>query len=126
MLGRTFRTPTGLVPGSVDGWELEAPTLEALAEHAPSRPVEPEGLGESAALVEEEVEVAVDGVESESADGVCEGVDGDAHVDGLDGHEDTDGRRERQHAESARTRRTRVSSCESTPTSIVKSRTRTR
>ena len=50
----------------MEGGQLEGASLESLAEDAPAGPIEPEGLGESAPLVEEEVEVSVDRVEVEA------------------------------------------------------------
>jgi hypothetical protein len=42
--------------------ELEAAGLEALGQYAPAGAVEPEGLGDPSSLVEEEVEVSIDGI----------------------------------------------------------------
>ncbi|MFT3768501.1 MAG: hypothetical protein QM820_23895 [Minicystis sp.] len=103
---------------AVDGRELKTPSLETLCKYAPARAVEPDRFGDAPPLVEEEVEVPVDGIEVEATYGASQRVERSAHVDGLDGDEDTDRGREGQHARSARTRRTRVSSRKSSASSI--------
>ena len=50
-------------------------TFWLLREHAPARAVEPEGLRDAPALVEEEVEMTVDRIEPEVPYGACEGVE---------------------------------------------------
>ena len=54
---------------AVDARQLEAAGLEALGENAPSRAVEPDRLRESPPPVEEEIEMTVDGVETETPNG---------------------------------------------------------
>lgn len=79
---------------------METASLESLGEDTPARAVEPQGLGEAATLVEEEVEVAVDRIQAQAADGAGERVEGAAHVERFHGDEDTNSGREAQHDRS--------------------------
>src|SRR6185312_2771329 len=109
----------------VERGQLETSRLEALRQDTPSGAVEPHGLGDAPPLVEEEVEVAVGGIEPEAAHRAREGVERAAHVEGRDDYEHADGWREGQHALRTSRRRRSVWSSKSSPTSIVPSPTRT-
>jgi len=77
------------------------------------------------ALVEAEVEVAVDRIQPESTYRASERVERPTHVDRLDRDEHADAGGEAQHERSARTRRTRDASRKSSESSIAISPTRT-
>lgn len=80
-------------------------------EHAPAGAIEPDRLREPPPPIEEQVEMTIDGVEAETADGTRERIERPTHVEWRHHDEDSHRRREAQHARStARTRRSRVSS----------------
>jgi hypothetical protein len=58
-----------------------------VCKQAPARAIEPKRLGEPTSLVEEQVQVSVDGVETDAAHGTGDGVERAAHVERLDRHE---------------------------------------
>ena len=65
---------------TVERRKLEAPSLEAFREHAPARAVEPQSLRDPPALVEKQVEVAVDGIEGEQIDILRRAIEQDEHL----------------------------------------------
>ncbi len=97
--------------------QLKAASLEPLREDAPARAIEPEHLGQAAALVEKEGEVTVDGVETKATNGTSERIEATAHVERLDGDEDAKGGGEAQHDLSSPTRRRSDCSSKPSPTS---------
>src|SRR6185312_7446605 len=57
-----------LRPVPVERRELEAAGFEAFGEQAPARAIEPQRLRQPPSLVEEEVQMPIDGIESETPD----------------------------------------------------------
>jgi hypothetical protein len=102
-----------LSPSSVGSWKLPA----SRREHAPAGAVEPKRLGDPPALVEEEVEVAVDRIEPEPPDGTSESVERAAHVEGFDRDEHAHRGGQAQHARSASSTRRSVDAEASSPNS---------
>ena len=94
---RSFSRASSVRCLAVQRRKLEAPSLEAFREYAPARAVEPQGLRDPPALVEKQVEVAVDGIEPEVPHGACECVERTAHVERRDRHEHAHRRRQAQH-----------------------------
>jgi hypothetical protein len=124
---RTRSRPSAALTARIPrrGDESQRPTLEALGQDAPSGAVEPEGLGNPSSLVEEEVEVPVDGIEAQATHGAREPHRRSRACRSARRQRTRDGGRQAQHERNAPTTRMSVSSSKSEPSSIARSRTRT-
>src|ERR1041384_1658570 len=104
-----------LVP--VERRKLEAPGLETLREQAPARAVEPQGFGDPSALVEEQIDVAIDWIQPKPSDRTSESVERAAHIERSHGNEYAHRRRKAQHERRTSSTRRSVAAEASSPNS---------